>query len=117
MTRLLLDTTVLIPSGNTLVMGGLVQDENKKESTKVPILGDIPGLGYLFRRDYKELNRGNLTIFLTPTVVEDSDFQPTKTDYLKTTPNLKVAEDWSWWDSGKPASEVRKEKKAAQFKD
>jgi len=112
-----LDTTVLIPSGNTLVMGGLVQDENKKESTKVPILGDIPGLGYLFRRDYKELNRGNLTIFLTPTVVEDSDFQPTKTDYLKTTPNMKVIEDWSWWDSGKSASEVRKEKKAAQFKD
>lgn len=112
-----LDTTVLIPSGNTLVMGGLVQDENKNSSTKVPILGDIPGLGYLFRRDTKELNRGNLTIFLTPTVVEDSDFQPTKTDYLKTTPNMKVTEDWSWWDSGKPASEVRKEKKAAQFKD
>jgi general secretion pathway protein D len=112
-----LDTTVLIPSGNTLVMGGLVQDENKTESTKVPIMGDIPVLGYLFRRDSKELNRQNLTIFLTPTVVEDSDFQPTKTDYLKTTADQKITEDWSWWDSGKSAGDVRRAKKASQFKD
>src|SRR6478736_278261 len=112
-----LDTTVLIPSGNTLVMGGLVQDENKTESTKVPIMGDIPVLGYFFRRDSKELNRQNLTIFLTPTVVEDSDFQPTKTDYLKTTADEKITEDWYWWDSGKSAGDVRRAKKASQFKD
>lgn len=112
-----LDTTVLIPSGNTLVMGGLIQDEKRNESTKVPVLGDIPGLGLLFRKDGKELNRQNLTIFITPTVVEDEDFQPTQTDYLKTTPNLKVTDDWSWWDSGKSAGDIRKEKQAGAFRD
>lgn len=112
-----LDTTVLIPSGNTLVMGGLIQDEKRNDSTKVPVLGDIPGLGLLFRKDGKELNRQNLTIFITPTVVEDDDFQPTKTDFLKTTPNAKVTEDWSWWDSGKSAGEIRKINKESSFND
>ena len=106
-----LDTSVLIPSGNTLVMGGLIQDQNRTASTKVPLLGDIPGLGLLFRKDTKELDRQNLTIFITPTVVEDHDFQPTKTSYLQTTGNETVKEDWSWWDSGKPAGEIRKDNK------
>jgi len=106
-----LDTTVLIPSGNTLVMGGLIQDENRNSNTKVPLLGDIPGLGYLFRKDYKELDRQNLTIFITPTVVKDSDFQPKETTYLQTKGDEKVVEDWSWWDSGRPASKISKEKK------
>ena len=97
-----LDTTVLIPSGNTLVMGGLIQDTTGNDSTKVPILGDIPGIGLLFRHDSKSKDRQNLTIFITPTVVQESDFHPTKTDYLKTTGNEPVKEDWTAWDSGKP---------------
>lgn len=106
-----LDTTVLIPSGHTLVMGGLISDEKLNGSTKVPLLGDIPGLGLLFRKDSKELNRQNLTIFITPTVVQDSDFQPTKTEFLKTTDKEKISEDWSWWDSGKSAGDIKKEQK------
>lgn len=105
-----LDTTVLIPSGNTLVMGGLIQDETRNNSTKVPLLGDIPGLGLLFRKDNKELDRQNLTIFITPTVVQDSDFRPTQTTFLQTTGDESVTEDWSWWDSGKPAGQIKKEK-------
>lgn len=97
-----LDTTVLIPSGNTLVMGGLIQDATTTENTKVPILGDIPFLGLLFRHDFKELNRQNLTIFITPTIVQDSDFQPTTTEYLKQTGNEELKEGWTAWDSGKP---------------
>jgi general secretion pathway protein D len=64
-----MDTSVLIPSGNTLVMGGLIQDATMSSNIKIPILGDIPWLGLLFRKDHKELNRQNLTIFLTPTIV------------------------------------------------
>ncbi len=97
-----LDTTVLIPSGNTLVMGGLIQDQTISGNTKVPILGDIPFLGILFRRDSKELNRQNLTIFITPTIVQDKDFQPTQTDYLQQTGSEEVKEGWTAWDSGKP---------------
>lgn len=106
-----LDTTVLIPSGNTLVMGGLIQDEKRNSSTKVPLLGDIPGLGLLFRKEGKEMDRQNLTIFITPTVVKDTDFTPTETTYLKTTGKEKFNEDWSWWDSGKSAGEIKKESK------
>jgi general secretion pathway protein D len=97
-----LDTTVLIPSGNTLVMGGLIQDTTGNNSSKVPILGDIPGIGLLFRHDSKSKDRQNLTIFITPTVVQESDFQPTKTEYLKTTGEEAVKEEWTAWDSGKP---------------
>jgi type II secretory pathway component GspD/PulD (secretin) len=105
-----LDTTVLIPSGNTLVMGGLIQDENRTGNTKVPLLGDIPGIGFLFRKDSKALDRQNLTIFITPTVVEDTDFQPKKSTFLQSTGSESVTEDWSWWDSGKPANQIAKEK-------
>ena len=98
-------TSVLIPSGNTLVMGGLIQDSISSGNTKVPILGDIPFLGYLFRSDTKSRTKSNMLVFLTPTIVEDEDFQPTKSTFLKTAVpvNDTVEEgDWSAWDSGKP---------------
>jgi type II secretory pathway component GspD/PulD (secretin) len=98
-----LDTTVLIPSGNTLVMGGLIEDNVHNESIKVPLLGDIPGLGLLFRHDSKNRTKSNLIVFITPTIVQDEDFQPTKSDFLKTpVPTSDSIEgDWSSWDSGK----------------
>lgn len=99
-----LETSVMIPSGNTLVMGGLIQDNTSTGNVKVPVLGDIPGLGLLFRQDKKSREKGNLIVFITPTIVQDEDFQPTKTTYLKTAmPNDDSGEpDWSAWDSGKP---------------
>lgn len=99
-----LDTSVLIPSGNTLVMGGLIEDNVHKENTKVPLLGDIPGLGLLFRHDLKDRTKSNLIVFLTPTIVQDEDFQPTKSDFMKTPVpvNDSIEADWSSWDSGKP---------------
>jgi Flp pilus assembly secretin CpaC len=99
-----IETHVLIPSGNTLVMGGLVSDEADAANVKVPVLGDIPVLGYLFRSDSKSRNKQNLTVFITPTIVQDEDFQPTKTDFLKTRPPKtdSVDKDWSAWDSGQP---------------
>ena len=98
------NTSVMIPSGNTLVMGGLIQDNVHQQDTKVPLLGDIPGLGYLFRSESKTRTKSNLIIFLTPTIVEDEDFQPTKSNFLKTRVPIKdtIEGDWSAWDSGKP---------------
>ncbi|MGO8929922.1 MAG: type II secretion system protein GspD [Limisphaerales bacterium] len=97
-------TRVLIPSGNTLVMGGLVSDEVDSSNVKVPVLGDIPVLGYLFRLDSKSRTKQNLLIFITPTIVEDENFQPTKSDFLKTPLPKKDAmeNDWTAWDSGQP---------------
>jgi type II secretory pathway component GspD/PulD (secretin) len=99
-----LETSVLIPSGNTLVMGGLIEDNVHNENSKVPLLGDIPGLGLLFRHDSKNRTKSNLIVFLTPTIVQDEDFQPTKSDFMKTpVPTSDSIEgDWSSWDSGKP---------------
>ena len=92
----------MIPSGNTLVMGGLIEDNIHKENSKVPVLGDIPGLGYLFRHDLKNRTKSNLIVFITPTIVQDADFQRNKSDFLKTPVPLKdsLEADWSAWDSG-----------------
>jgi type II secretory pathway component GspD/PulD (secretin) len=97
-------THVMIPSGNTLVMGGLIQDQINNGNTKVPLLGDIPVLGYLFRSDSKARNKTDLILFVTPTIVHDEDYQPTKSEFLKTpAPKKDVLEgEWSAWDSGKP---------------
>lgn len=99
-----IETHVMVPSGNTLVLGGLVQDDVRSGNTKVPFLGDIPIVGYLFRADTKSRQKSNLLVFITPTIVQDENFQPTPTDYLKTPVPTSdtVEEDWSSWDSGKP---------------
>jgi type II secretory pathway component GspD/PulD (secretin) len=98
------ETRVMIPSGNTLVMGGMISDSVNSGNIKVPLLGDIPYLGLLFRSDTKSRLKQNLLIFITPTIVQDEDFQPTKSTFLKAPVPIKdsVEGDWSAWDSGKP---------------
>jgi type II secretory pathway component HofQ len=103
-------TTVLIPSGNTLVMGGLIQDEVHNGNTKVPLLGDLPLVGLLFRSDTKSRTKSNMLVFLTPTIVDDEDFQPTKSTFLKSKVPVKdtIEGDWSAWYSGKPINWTKK---------
>ena len=80
-------TQVMIPNSNTLVLGGLVQDNPRAGYTKVPLLGDIPGMGALFRSEDKEVSKDNLLVFITPTIIKDSDYQPsTSADFLKSKP-------------------------------
>lgn len=97
-----METGVMIPSGSTLVMGGLISDESLSANTKVPLLGDLPGIGGAFRKDSKERNRQNLIIFLTPTIVTDSDFRPSQSRFLHSTNAGGIGEEWSAWDSGRP---------------
>jgi len=97
-----IETRVLIPSGNTLVMGGLVSDSSTKGSTKVPLLGDIPVLGWAFRQEAKTQNKKNLLIFITPTIVQNEDFQPTQTDFLKTKMTEGAEVKFGAWDKGTP---------------
>ena len=65
-----LDSNVLIKSGDTLAIGGLLQDEQRKGSSKVPGLGDLPILGYLFQEKLNERTKRNLLIFVTPTIIK-----------------------------------------------
>ncbi len=62
-------TTVTAMSGQTIVLGGMITRDDSVVERKVPFLGDIPFLGRLFRLDYKQSNRKELLIFLTPTIV------------------------------------------------
>jgi general secretion pathway protein D len=78
-----IQSQVMVPNGNTLVMGGLVQDNPNATYSKVPFLGDIPGLGWAFHSENKSMTKDNLIIFLTPTIVKDDDFQPTSSSYLQ----------------------------------
>lgn len=64
------DTVVVTPNGKTVVIGGMMEDNNAETITKVPLLGDIPLLGMAFRRTVKNNTKTELLIFLTPYVVE-----------------------------------------------
>lgn len=65
-----LDSNVLIRSGDTLAIGGLLQDETTKARTKVPFLGDIPMLGYVFQEKNNTRTKRNLLVFVTPTLIK-----------------------------------------------
>ncbi|MFO1477093.1 MAG: hypothetical protein U1F98_10635 [Verrucomicrobiota bacterium] len=98
-----IETRVMVPSGNTLVLGGLVLDDIRKSETKVPVLGDLPLIGRAFRSSDKSRQKNNLLIFVTPTIVEQSDFQETaRTEFLKSRAVKEIEGEWSAWDSGKP---------------
>jgi general secretion pathway protein D len=98
------DTQVLVPNAHTLVMGGLVQDSPISNSTKVPLLGDIPFLGYAFRSDTKSVNKDNLLLFITPTIVKDEDFHATDTQFFNTEPNKRptMLDPNNLWDGTRP---------------
>ncbi len=67
-----LDSNVLIRSGDTLAIGGLLQDEVTKRRNKVPIMGDIPILGSLFQERLNERVKRNLLVFVTPTIIDQN---------------------------------------------
>ena len=66
-------TTVLIKSGHTLAIGGMMRQDTSDTYTKVPIMGDLPGLGALFRSKSLNKLKRDLYIFLTPTIIRATD--------------------------------------------
>ena len=67
-----IDTTVLVDDGQTLVLGGLIQDQVTHGEFKVPLLGDIPWLGWLFRYETRKSTKTNLMVFIRPTVLRNA---------------------------------------------
>ena len=65
-------STVLADDGQVIVLGGLIQDDLLRSDSRVPLLGDIPGVGRLFRSSRETRVKRNLMVFLRPTVVRDS---------------------------------------------
>lgn len=67
-----INTNVLVDNGETVVLGGIFEQENINSQTKVPFLGDLPYLGKFFRNDRKTDTKRELLIFVTPRIVNDT---------------------------------------------
>ncbi|MCQ9208791.1 MAG: type II and III secretion system protein, partial [Omnitrophica bacterium] len=65
-------TSVVVTNGETVALGGLIKETTTKTITKVPFLGDIPILGYLFRKQNDSIVRKNLLIFVTASIITPS---------------------------------------------
>jgi len=91
-----IETTVLADNREILVLGGLISEEVQESINKVPLLGDIPLLGRLFRSSAKSVQRRNLMIFLRPTILRDSlttkDLSEEKFNLIKAKQILKEEE-------------------------
>jgi general secretion pathway protein D len=86
-----LTTTVTVPSGATVVLGGLIQDKTTKDVSGIPYLMDVPYLGALFKYQTKNYVRDELIVFIQPTVVND-DIQTLRAS-LKEERRAKIAPD------------------------
>ena len=67
-----IETQALVGDGQTLVLGGIFQTEEVKGTEKVPMLGDIPFLGKLFRNDLRNIEKREILIFITPKIIDDN---------------------------------------------
>ena len=68
------ETSVMVKDGQTLVIGGLISEKKIKYKKKIPILGDIPILDYLFSKKEDTIDRTELLIFITPHIIKEADF-------------------------------------------
>ncbi|WDI31251.1 type II secretion system secretin GspD [Hyphococcus flavus] len=96
-------TTALVDNGEILVIGGLIDDQTEERQEKVPLLGDIPGVGNLFRSSSRERRRQNLMVFIRPTIIRDqataNSATKRKMDYMRARELLR---------SGQPVSEIER---------
>lgn len=67
-------TKVVVKNGQTLIIGGLIKEKITKGETKVPLLGDMPFLGYLFKSKKDTTDKTELLIFISPTIIVPEDF-------------------------------------------
>ncbi len=98
-----ISTTALVDDGNILVIGGLIDDQREEFQEKVPLLGDIPGVGNLFKTSSKERRRQNLMVFIRPTIIRDQETADAATrrkfDYIRARELLR---------DGSPTSEMER---------
>ena len=106
-----LEANVLIKSGCTLAIGGLLQDQVTKGTTKVPILGDIPILGYLFQEHLNSRNKRDLLIFVTPTIISQkygTGLEDQITGLKDINTRTDVADPNGWRNNAKGALHLKK---------
>jgi general secretion pathway protein D len=95
------ETTVVVQSGETIVIGGIIDDSVDRSRTGIPFLMDIPFLGRAFRVDIDKVRRTELIVLLTPHVVRDRQESRSATEAFKS--RLKGMErDLKRYDAGRP---------------
>mgnify|MGYP001289671635 FL=1 len=91
-----IQTTVMVETGETIVLGGLIDDDVQESEKKVPVLGNIPVLGKLFKTTSTSRTKRNLIVFLRPTIVRDKNemrsISNRKYNYFEALQNLKEVE-------------------------
>ena len=79
------DTMALIRSGETVVIGGLRKQDIQQRKNKIPLLGDIPLLGYLFKFEGEQTINSELVVFITPHIIEQPTLTAVEAEHLKDT--------------------------------
>ena len=80
-------TSTIVWDGQTVVLGGLIAESVRKTREKVPVLGDIPFVGRLFRSETADSTKKNLVIFVTPTIIDPAGNRVHSPDNLPYDPN------------------------------
>jgi type IV pilus assembly protein PilQ len=88
-------TTLLVRNGQTIVLGGLRKKDVTKQVNKIPLLGDIPILGYLFRFEGEDTVNSELVVFVTPYIMKDTSLTDTEKEILKETEFPGPKPDWT----------------------
>lgn len=77
------ETSIAMSSGQTMAIGGLISSETSKDVHKVPLLGDIPIIGNLFKSTSFSRGETEVIIFITPTIVDPDEYIPSQTSEMK----------------------------------
>jgi general secretion pathway protein D len=84
-------TSIVIPDGQTVAIGGLMEEKEDITSSGIPLLSKIPLLGYLFKYTSKKISKTEMVVFLTPRVISNpDDSEKISKDYRKTIDELKI---------------------------
>jgi type IV pilus assembly protein PilQ len=78
-----LKTTIMVADGKTGVIGGILTNESREETRQMPLLGSLPGLGWLFKKRNDSIEQRNLTVFITPRIIPTGDNSAYENNKLK----------------------------------
>jgi type IV pilus assembly protein PilQ len=88
-------TTLLVDNGRTIVLGGLRKKDVRKALNKIPLLGDIPILGYLFRFEGEDTTNSELVVFVTPWLVKDTGLTAVEKKQYEVTSFAGPSPEWT----------------------
>ena len=71
-----MQTQVLVENGGTVSIGGIFEEIERTDDTKVPVLGDLPGLGWLFRNRSRSNSKSEMMVFITPKLLDQAATSP-----------------------------------------